>query len=112
MFCLNLLIHGIAVQELDNSENERFTDNDGEHVSNLSYQIDCFSRSYEEIEAKDMVILMGKRVNEVLTGENYRLTRVGTPSMLPLISDKSVMRYSLRYECSIFLDTNTIYKRS
>lgn len=112
MFYLNYLIHGIAVQEVDNSENERFTDNDGEHVSDLSYQIDCFSRSYEEIEAKDMVILMGKKVNEVLTGENYRLTRVGTPTIMPVISDKSIMRYSLRYECSLDLDTNTIYKRS
>lgn len=112
MFCLNYLIHGIAVQELDNSENQRFTDNDGEHISDLSYQIDCFSRSFEEIEAKDMVILMGNRVNEVLTGENYRLTRVGTPSIMPIISDKSVMKYSLRYECSLNLDTNTIYKRS
>ena len=112
MFYLNYLIHGIAVQEIDNSENQRFTDNEGEHVSDLSYQIDCFSRSYEEIEAKDMVILMGKRVNEVLTGENYRLTRVGTPTIMPVISDKSIMKYSLRYECSLDLDTNTIYKRS
>ena len=112
MFYLNYLIHGIAVQEIDNSENSRFTDNDGEHVSNLSYQIDCFSRSYEDIEAKDMVILMGKRVNEVLQGENYRLTRVGTPSIMPVISDKSIMRYTLRYDGSILLDTNTIFKRS
>ena len=55
---------------------------------------------------------MGNRVNEVLTGKNYRLTRVGTPTLLPLISDKSILRYSLRYECSILLDTNKIYKRS
>lgn len=112
MFYQNYLIHGIAVQEIENSENSRFTDNDGEHVSNVGYQIDCYSRSYEEIEAKDMVILMGNRVNEVLTGENYKLTRVGTPSIMPIISDKSIMRYTLRYEGSILLDTNTIYKRS
>ena len=55
---------------------------------------------------------MGNRANEVLTGENYKLTRTGAPILAPLISDKSIMRYSLRYECSIFLDTNTIYKRS
>lgn len=55
---------------------------------------------------------MGERANEVLTGEKYKLTRVGAPALAPLISDKSIMRYSLRYECSIFLDTNTIYKRS
>lgn len=55
---------------------------------------------------------MGNRVNEVLTGKNYKLTRTGAPTLAPLLSDKSVMRYSLRYECSVFLDTNTIYKRS
>lgn len=100
------------MQEIDNSENERYTDNDGEHVSNLAYQIDSFSRSFEEMEAKDLVILMGNRINQVLTGTKYKLTRVGAPTLAPLISDKSIMRYSLRYECSIFLDTNTIYKRS
>ena len=55
---------------------------------------------------------MGNRANDLLTGKKYRLTRVGAPVLAPLISDKSIMRYSLRYECSIFLDTNTIYKRS
>ena len=109
---LNYLIHGITVQEIDNSENTKFTDNDGEHVSNVAYQIDSYSRSYEEIEAKDIVTLMGNRINEVLTGENYKLSRVGTPSLLPVISDKSILRLSQRYEGSIFLDTNKIYKRS
>ena len=57
-------------------------------------------------------MLMANRANSLLTGENYKLTRVGAPTIAPLISDKSVMRYSLRYEGSILLDTNTIYKRS
>lgn len=103
---------GITVQELDNFENTKFTDNDGEHVSNLAYQIDAYSRSFEEVEAKDIVTLMGNRINEVLTGENYKLTRTGTPTLIPVISDKSILRLSLRYECSIYLDTNKIYKRS
>lgn len=55
---------------------------------------------------------MAYRANEILTGKDYKLTRTGAPSLAPLISDKSVMRYSLRYEGSILLDTNTIYKRS
>lgn len=78
----------------------------------MGYQIDFFSRSYENIEAKDLVILMANRANDLLTGRTYKLTRVGAPTLAPLLSDKSVMRYSLRYECSILLDTNTIYKRS
>lgn len=55
---------------------------------------------------------MGNRVNDLLTGPTYKLTRTGAPALAPLISDKSIMRYSLRYEGSILLDTNTIYKRS
>ena len=55
---------------------------------------------------------MANRANELLTGANYKLTRTGAPALAPLLTDKSVMRYSLRYECSILLDTNTIYKRS
>lgn len=55
---------------------------------------------------------MANRANELLTGEKYKLTRISASALAPLISDKSIMRYSLRYEGSIFLDTNTIYKRS
>lgn len=103
---------GIAVQETVNVENRRYTDNEGIHVVDLTYQIECFTRSHEGYEAKDMVCLMGDRVNQVLTGKNYKLTRVATPSLLPLLSEKNIMKYSLRYECSLDIDTHTIYKRS
>lgn len=59
-----------------------------------------------------MVILMGKRVDEVLTGKNYRMTRIGTPSLLPVLSEKNIIKYSIRYNCSLDIDTHTIYKRS
>ena len=48
----------------------------------------------------------------ILTGENYKLTRVGTPSLLPVINDKSILRLSQRFEGCILLDTNKIYKKS
>lgn len=57
-------------------------------------------------------MLMGKIVNNLLTGPNYKLSRVGTPSIVPMVDDKDVIRYILRYSCSIGLDTNTIYARS
>lgn len=57
-------------------------------------------------------MLMGKIVNKLLTGPKYKLNRVGTPSQLPIPDDKDVIRYILRYSCSIDLDTNTIYSRS
>ena len=55
---------------------------------------------------------MGKHVNELLTGPKYKLSRVGTPAVAPSLTDTDVIRYILRYSCSIDLDTNTIYKRS
>lgn len=103
---------GVAVQEIENEENARYTTNEGIHIIDLAYQIDCFSRSHEAFEAKDMVILMGRRVNEILTGKSYRMTRVGTPALLPLLSEKNIMKYSLRFNCSLDIDTHTIYKRS
>lgn len=98
--------------EIQNTENSRFTDNNGEHVSDLSYQIECLSRDTSELQATESAMLMGKHVNSLLTGPKYKLSRVGTPSIVPLPDDKNVIRYILRYACSIDLDKNTIHTRS
>ena len=100
----------ITIFELDNSESERFSTATGEKVSNLSYQIDCYSRQTSYLQATDSAMLMGRVVNKVLGGEKYKMTRIGTPVLMPLIQDKTVIKYSLRYTCVLELDTNTIYK--
>lgn len=100
----------ITVFELDNSENIRFSTADGEKVSNLSYQIDCYSRQTETLQATESAMLMGRIVNRLLGGPRYKMTRIGTPVLMPLIQDKTVIKYSLRYTCVLELDTNTIYK--
>lgn len=102
----------ITILEIQNTENSKFTDNNGEHVSDLSYQIECCSRNTVYLEATESAMLMGKIVNNLLTGPNYKLNRVGTPSIVPFIADKDVIRYILRYSCSIDLDKNTIHSRS
>lgn len=102
----------ITILEIQNTENSKFTDNNGEHVSDLSYQIECCSRNTLQLEATESAMLMGKVVNDLLTGPKYKLSRVGTPSIVPIVDDKDVIRYILRYSCSIDLDTNTIYARS
>lgn len=100
----------ITVFELDNSENIRFSTADGEKVSNLSYQIDCYSRQTETLQATESAMLMGRIVNRLLGGPRYKMIRIGTPVLMPLIQDKTVIKYSLRYTCVLELDTNTIYK--
>lgn len=102
----------VTILEIQNTENQKFTDNYGEHVSNLSYQIECLSRDTTKLEATESAMLIGKTVNKLLTGPNYKLSRIGTPSIVPSTTDKDVIRYILRYSCSIDLDTNTIYARS
>lgn len=102
----------ITILEIENTENSRFTDNNGEHVSDLSYQIECCSRNTTELEATESAMLMGRVVNELLTGSKYKLRRIGTPTLAPIPDDPDIIRYILRYSCSIDLDTNTIYARS
>lgn len=98
--------------EIQNTENSRFTDNNGEHVSDLSYQIECCSRNTTELEATESAMLMGNIVNKLLTGPTYKLSRTGTPTLAPIPDDQDIIRYILRYSCSIDLDSNTIHSRS
>lgn len=98
-----------VITEIINEENFKFTDNLGEHVSNVGYQIDCYSRAMQGIEAKDIVSLMGNLVNSIATGSNYKLRRVGQPVIMTLQTDTSVLMYRLRFEGCIDLDTHTIY---
>ena len=102
----------ITILEIQNTENSKFTDNNGEHVSDLSYQIECSSRNTTELEATESAMLMGNIVNKLLTGPTYKLSRIGTPTLAPIPDDQDIIRYILRYSCSIDLDSNTIHSRS
>ena len=57
-------------------------------------------------------MFMGNIINNLLTGQKYRLSRIGNPSIQRLNTDNDVIRYILRYDCSVDIDTNTIYSRS
>lgn len=100
----------VTILEINNSENERFSTSEGEKVSELGYQIDCYSRGTELLQSTDSAMLMGRVVNEILGGPRYKMVRIGAPAIMPLIQDKTVIKYSLRYTCVLELDTNTIYK--
>ncbi len=102
----------VTILEIQNTENSKFTDNNGEHVSDLSYQIESLSRDTTQLQATESAMLMGKVINNLLTGQKYKLSRVGTPAIAPLPDDKNIIRYIQTYSCSIDLDTNTIYARS
>ncbi len=100
----------ITIQEIDNSEATEYSTANGEEVSSLSYQIDCYSRGTLDLQATESSMLIGRTVNEVLGGNKYKMTRVSTPVLMPLIEDNSIIKYSIRYTCALFLNQNTIYK--
>lgn len=102
----------VTILEIQNTENSKFTDNNGEHISDLAYQIECYSRDTLELQATDSAMLMSRVVNELLTGSSYKLRRMGNSAIAPLVDDKNVIRCITRYSCSVDLDTNTIYSRS
>lgn len=102
----------VTILETQNTENSKFTDNNGEHVSDLSYQIEAHSRDTLELQATESAMLMSRIINDLLTGPTYKLRRIGNPSIVPLVDDKNVIRSITRYSCSVDLDTNIIYSRS
>ena len=49
----------ITIEEIDNSENTEFTDNIGEHISNLGYQINCYSKNTKTMQAPEAARTIG-----------------------------------------------------
>jgi hypothetical protein len=102
---------GITIEEIQNEDNQRFFD-ETERVSNLGYQFAIYAEQSLDKTAVQNVRLIAKTVDEYLKGARYRcLRRLGSLAMTPHPNDKNVIIGYLRYECSLELDTNTIYRR-
>lgn len=99
----------ITIEEIDNSEYVEFTSNIGEEVSNLGYQIMCYSRNTLNLQATEAVRVIGFQVNDLFLN-TYNMRRIGQPVLQPFINDKNIMTYTLRFECAFDLDENRIYK--
>lgn len=56
-------------------------------------------------------LLLGREINKVLGGINYKLRRVGTNAIIPIAIDNSIIRGISRYDCLYDLQTDTIYKK-
>ena len=102
---------GITIEEIQNEDNQRFFD-ETERVSNLGYQFAIYAEQSLDKTAVQNVRLIAETVDEYLKGARYRcLRRLGSLAMTPHPNDKNVIIGYLRYECSLELDTNTIYRR-
>lgn len=103
---------GITIEELENEDNETFFD-ETERVSNLGYQFSIHAEQTVDKTAVQNVREIAEILDQYLKGPRYRcLRRIGSLVIAPLKNDENVMVGYLRYECSVELDTNTIYRRS
>ena len=103
---------GITLEELENEDNSLFFD-ETERVSNLGYQFTIHAEQSIDKTAVENVRAIAMILDNYLKGPRYRcLRRVGSLTITPSPSDENVMLGYLRYECSVEIDTNTIYRRS
>lgn len=103
---------GITIEELENEDNDRFFD-ETERVTNLGYQFTIHAEQSIDKTAVQNVREIANLLDQYLKGPKYRcLRRIGSLVTTPLKSDENVIVGYLRYECSVEISTNTIYRRS
>lgn len=101
----------ITIEEIENEDNDMFFD-ETERVSNLGYQFAIYSEQSLDKTAIQNVRRIANLLDEYLKGPKYRcLRRMGSLAIVPMQSDDNVIIGYLRYECSVEINTNTIYRR-
>jgi len=101
----------ITIEEIQNEDNEQFFD-ETERVSNLGYQFAIYSEQSSDKTAVQNVRELANMLDTYLKEPRYRcLRRMGSLAIAPLPSDDNVIVGYLRYECSVEINTNTIYRR-
>lgn len=102
---------GITIEEIENEDDYRYFD-ETERVSSLGYQFNIYSEQSIDKTAVQNVREIAKQLDTYLKGDRYRcLRRIGSLVIAPLPSDDNVMVGYLRYDCSLEIGTNTIYRR-
>ena len=102
----------IVISEIENEDNVRFFD-ETERVSNLCYQFSIYSEQSVDKTAVQNVREIANILDTYLKGVEYRcLRRIGSLAITPLPDDDNVIVGYLRYDCSLEINTNTIYRRS
>lgn len=101
----------ITIEEIQNEDNTRFFD-ETERVSDMGYQFSIYAEQSSDKTAVQNVRAIAKIIDDYLKGPRYRcFRRLGSLAMAPHPNDNNVIIGYLRYECSLELDTNTIYRR-
>lgn len=100
----------VIIEEIQNSEIESRSTTEGERSTALGYQITVYSRDMQEYDAIDSVREILNIIDEFLQPPNYNLQRIGSPAIVPYISDSTIMTGAIRYTCVYDKDTNLIYR--
>lgn len=101
----------ITIEEIENEDNSQFFD-ETERVSNLGYQFAIYAEQSINKTAVQNVRTIANIIDTYLKEPRYRcLRRLGSLAMAPHPVDNNVIIGYLRYECSLELNTNTIYRR-
>lgn len=122
----------VVLTEILNSEDTRYTTDEGEQVTDLTYQVECICRATnvnvevekvseetgetetitekQTLDSTRSAKLLALKVSHVLGG-TYKLRRLGNNPLNPVNADKTIMRVIDRYEGCLFLKQNIIYRR-
>ena len=102
----------LIISEIENEDNAMFFD-ETERVSNLCYQFSIYSEQSVNKTAVQNVREIANILDTYLKSARYRcLRRIGSLAITPLPDDDNVIVGYLRYDCSLEINTNTIYRRS
>ena len=102
----------IDIEEINNSEVTRFTNDSGECVSYLAYQFSISASQNETYTAMQNVDRIANIIDKYMKQDRYWcLKRIGSLVRKPLASDNNIIVGYLRYDCNLDLKTNTIYRR-
>lgn len=100
----------VIIEEIQNSEVASRTTTQGERTTALGYQITVYSRDMQDYIAIDSVREMLNIIDDYLQIPRYNMQRIGSPAIIPYISDNTIMTGAIRYNCVYDKDTNLIYR--
>lgn len=102
----------IVIAEIDNSDNYMYTDNVGEHVVDVGYDINILAGQSETLDGEENVRTIQEYIKQYMQGERYHaLHRSGPNEIDSLKNDSNIKIGYMRYTGCIATDTNTIYRR-
>ena len=100
----------VIIEEIQNSEVASRTTTLGERTTALGYQITVYSRDMQDYIAIDSVREMLNIIDDYLQIPRYNMQRIGSPAIIPYISDNTIMTGAIRYNCVYDKETNLIYR--